>query len=184
MYWPATRGTHQAAFARYSVRVCDRFVALSATPCMQARAARPLEQCRTEGAFLTTPARPFRSGTATAACSRVPDVVAVPDLSALSASQKLTSQFPTYEVFPYYYSGSTFIVKGQTRKRLIPMPTFGIHAFHTGNFYGWSRTLLDSAGNALAEVFPNVFKISVSKASGLARRSRSRSYSTTTAKSW
>ena len=82
-YAPRRAGPTNPCAPAAFVQVCDRLVTLSLRPCMQARAARPPEQRRSEIAFLTTPARAFRSGAATAACSRVPGVVA--DTEAVDA---------------------------------------------------------------------------------------------------
>lgn len=90
-----------------------------------------------------------------------------PYSSSLDPTQKLEAEFPTLKVFPYYDSGETAIVKGIQRKRLIPMPSFTVHAWHEGDFYGWLHALVDSAGNRLLEVYPNVYKLAVDKSKGV-----------------
>lgn len=92
-----------------------------------------------------------------------------PTKSSLTGEQRLTAEYPTYEIIPYYDSGKTVTVNGKAVRRLIPMPTFGVHAWHDGDYYGWTHTLLDASGNKLPEVFPNVFKLTVNAATGLAR---------------
>ncbi len=91
-----------------------------------------------------------------------------PTKSALTPAQTLISQYPTFMVYPYYDTQQTVTIAGQTRKRVVAMPTFGIHAWHQGTFYGWLNGLVDSAGKPLQQVAPNIYKISVPKSTGLA----------------
>jgi hypothetical protein len=91
-----------------------------------------------------------------------------PRTSSLTPSQTLAAQYPTLMVYPYFDSGKTVTINGTTRKLLGAMPTFGIHAWHNGNFYGWLNGLVDASGNTLQQVAPNVYKISVPKSTGIA----------------
>lgn len=83
------------------------------------------------------------------------------DVSSLSPSQKLTAEYPTYEVFPYYDSGERVMINGQERKRLVPMPTFGFHLAHEGTFYGFLHSLVAQDGSALEAVASHFYKITV-----------------------
>jgi hypothetical protein len=88
--------------------------------------------------------------------------------SSHTGAQKLIAEFPTVMVYPYMDSGKTQVVGGVSKKRMVPMPSFGIHAWHEGTYYGWTHVLTDSNGVPLPEVAPNVYKIAVDTVSGLA----------------
>jgi hypothetical protein len=84
-----------------------------------------------------------------------------PNTSSITRSDKLRAEYPTIEVFPYYDSGQTKIVRGQTRRRLVGMPSFTVHATHTGNFYGFLNGLVMEDGTQITKVAPDVYKLTV-----------------------
>ncbi len=90
--------------------------------------------------------------------------------TALDCGEVLTAQYPTVEVFPYYDSGRTAQVNGETIQILVPMPSFGIHAWHEGTFYGWLTDIVEESGGNVDVVIPDsLYKISVDKAEGIKR---------------
>lgn len=91
-------------------------------------------------------------------CTPVPGGGANPVLTSKSRSQVLTQHYPTMMVYPYYDSGRTQTIRGQTRRVLVPMYPFGLHITHAGEFYGWLHGL---SGAGLEIIRPDFYHIRI-----------------------
>jgi hypothetical protein len=80
-----------------------------------------------------------------------------PALTGMTPSDVLTQYYPTLIVFPYYDSGETYELHGVQRPRFVPMPSFGLHISHRGEFFGWLKTI--TAGG-LRQTSPDWYKLS------------------------
>lgn len=91
-----------------------------------------------------------------------------PLVSAKDGYQVLASTYPTYMVYPYLVTNVTEPGPvGRTRQRLISMPSFGVHAYHEGPFHGWLTGMVYADGTPIQQLRENVFKITVSKTTGV-----------------
>jgi len=72
--------------------------------------------------------------------------------SLVTAEQALRKVWPSYEVKPYYDSGTTSVEDKNTYKVLVPMPAFHMFFWHDGELYGFSHDLEVVSGGTLTEV--------------------------------
>lgn len=87
-----------------------------------------------------------------------------PDIRAFDGGQVLESTYPTFMVYPYLATDSIVRKDNGAQRRLIhPLPSFGVHAFHRGAFYGWLTGVTDMAGTSLERVTDNVYRMTVPK---------------------
>jgi hypothetical protein len=102
----------------------------------------------------------------------VPGVDKLPSL--ITDEQALRKVWPSYEVKPYYDSGTTSVEDKNTYKVLVPMPTFHMFFWHDGELYGFSHDLEMVSGGTLTEVrkptkdVVGLYKLTMA-ASGVAR---------------
>jgi hypothetical protein len=81
---------------------------------------------------------------------------------AMSPEQLIDSVWPTYRIRPYYDTGHTRTVGGQTVRVLAPMVPFGFHLSHEGPFFGFNHAI-ESAdpGVVLAPIGDRWFKVTI-----------------------
>jgi MYXO-CTERM domain-containing protein len=70
----------------------------------------------------------------------------------MTGHQALSAVWPTYEVKAYYDTGTTFTVKGLTRKVLEPMAPFGLYLSHNGALYGFTHSIEGMDGVTLEPI--------------------------------